>query len=68
MGRYCDGQADNCFAKYKVPAERGCEGQRIPLCSECEWTSEVCHYCRGVHSCQPFPKGSPPEDPNPQDN
>ena len=67
-GRYCDGLAFDCFAKDKVPAERWCEGQRTPLCSTCEWASEVCHYCRGVHSCQPFPKGCPPEDPNPQDN
>ena len=67
-GRYCDGLAFDCFAKDHVPSERWCEGQRTPLCSTCEWTSEVCHYCRGVHYCQPFPKGSPPEDPNPQDN
>ncbi len=62
-GRFCDGFDDNCFAAIRVPSEQWCERQRTPLCGPCEHKHELCHFCRGVHSCRPFAKGGIPGSP-----
>ena len=59
-GRFCDGQefeaaGTPCFAKARLPSETWVDNQRTPLCSQCDWRYEKCHYCRGVRSCAPFP-------------
>ena len=60
-GRFCDGYADDpknekwkeCYAAERDPKNEWAPGQRTPLCSKCDNTKFVCHYCRGLLWCTP---------------
>ena len=44
---------DNCEAKTRIPSEAWVEGQRTPLCMNCDRREDCCRFCRGVRSCTP---------------
>ena len=46
---YCD----NCEARVRIPSETWVEGQRTPLCMNCDRRYDECRFCRGVRSCTP---------------
>ena len=55
-GRYTGNFCENdCKAAIWVPAEQWASGQLTPHCTSCERKSVVCHFCRGVRWCTPFP-------------
>ena len=62
-GRYCDGLlteelwAVGCYANDRIPEEVWAEGQRTPLCSDCDNRYDACHFCRGFKWCMPHPWG-----------
>ena len=42
-GRFCD----YCYAADRKPDERWAPNQMTPLCSRCDNTHDMCHFCRG---------------------
>ena len=52
-GCFCDGLGQPCFAAIRVPRERWARGQQTPLCTLCDRTMGVCHFCRGQAWCVP---------------
>ena len=50
-GRFCD----FCYAADRMPGEEWADGQLTPLCSRCDNTHNMCHFCRGLHWCTPPP-------------
>ena len=51
-GRFCD----YCYAADRVPSEEWADGQMTPLCSRCDNFHDMCHFCRGLTWCMPYPK------------
>ena len=48
-GRCCD----YCYAVNRIPTEQWAKNQLTPLCSICDNSRDMCHFCLGVHSCRP---------------
>ena len=58
-GNFCDAlefvSGFRCIAAERVPSGQWVEGQRTPLCTQCEKKVGCCLFCRKVASCQPEP-------------
>ena len=52
-GQWTGGFCEWCYAKDHAPDEEWAEGQRTPLCSECDNQNKACHFCRGLKACRP---------------
>ena len=49
IGCFCD----FCRAKDREPREQWAAGQVTPLCTRCDRTHDMRHYCRGQSWCAP---------------
>ena len=46
---FCEGlHHGDCKAATWIPSESWAQGQGTPLCQNCEWLFETCHFCRKV--------------------
>ena len=54
-GLYTGCFCDFCRAEDRLPDEVWAEGQHTPLCTNCDRTKDMCHFCRWEKWATPAP-------------